>query len=87
MPDHITLDINSYDHSTRSNAVNINSPDYLKYKSTERPNVVAFSNSFFYRSVTEWNKLPFAIRELSNYDIFKDNLKAHLWSILLAKPD
>ena len=45
MPDYIVLDINSHDRPSRL-AMDEN-PDYLKYKSIERSNIVAFANSFF----------------------------------------
>lgn len=86
MPDHIVLsNISEHGRSSRSNADNTS--DFLKYKSIERPKIAAFSNSFFYRSIIEWNKLPLDIREICSHDIFKDNLKSHLWTILKAKPD
>ena len=85
MPDYIVLDINSHDRPSR--LAMDEGPDYLKYKSIERSNIVAFANSFFYRSIGEWNILPLKIREISSYEVFKDKLKAHLWNVLVAKPD
>ena len=85
MPGYIVLDINEYDRPSRS--TRNGSSDYLKYRRTVRPNLVAFKNSFFSRSIPEWNNLPLDIRELSSYDVFKDTLKAHLWSVLISKPD
>ena len=45
LPDYIVLDIKACGRPSRF-ATN-DSPDYLKYKSTERPNIIAFTNSFF----------------------------------------
>ena len=86
LPGHITKVLPSSNHQacTRSNTITIS--DDLMFKSSERCNVAAFSNSFFCRSYTQWNLLPLDIRKCK-YDIFKVKLKAHLWSILLAKPD
>ena len=86
MPDYIVLNnINEYGRSSRSAADN--NSDFLQYKSIERAKIAAFSNSFFYRSVIEWNKLPLNIREITSHDIFRVKLKSHLWAILMAKPD
>ena len=85
MPDYIVLDIKACGRPSRF-ATN-DSPAYLKYKSTERPNIIAFTSSFFCRSIAEWNSLTLNIREISSYEVFKDTLKAHLWSVLMSKPD
>ena len=86
MPDYIVLN-NIIEHGRSSRSDADNNSDFLQYKSIERPKIAAFNNSFFIRSIFEWNKLPLNIREISSHDIFKDNLKTHLWSILRAKPD
>ena len=85
LPEHITksLPSSNYGVCTRLNA-NLASDDLL-FKSSERSNVSAFSNSFFYRAHIQWNLLPLDIRKC-NYDVFKIKLKAHLWSTLLDKP-
>ena len=46
--------------------------------STNRSNS-AFGNSFFYRTHLLWNRLPLSLRETTNINHFKSELKAHIW--------
>ena len=46
-----------------------------------------FEKSYFYRVHLEWNKLPLAISMTKHHNTFIINLKKHLWSLLMAKPD
>lgn len=48
---------------------------------TERPKVNAFSQSYFYRSHLEWNKLPTELRDINEHDTFAVKLMEYLWEI------
>ena len=38
------------------------------------------SNSYFVRSISNWNRLPKVIRELDSFDEFKNELDKYFWS-------
>ena len=72
---------------TRSNSSIAKGIDGLKYKCKIAPKINAFSNSFFIRTLNQWNELPLNLREINNFDKFSLALKEYLWLILGLKPD
>ena len=74
-------------HVTRSNNAIAKGIDRLKYKCKVLPKINAFSNSFFVRTLNQWNELPLYLREINNLDKFVSALKEYLWLILGLKPD
>ena len=61
--------------------------DKLRYRCSVRPKVNAFSDSFFVRSIKQWNELPLNIREIDCNLKFTASTKDHLWLILGFEPD
>ena len=64
--------------------------DYLCYTSsiTPRSSHGAFAQSFFYRTVLKWNRIPLSIREIERLGEFKVKLRAFLWTqIILDSED
>ena len=65
--------------------------DNLKYMCKICPKVKSFQDSYFVRTVNNWNNLPFYLRNNDNLEKFKVDLnidvKEHLWLILGLKPD
>lgn len=61
--------------------------DNLKYKCNIIPKIMCFQNSYFVRTVKNWNDLPFDLRSTDSLENFKTLLKEHLWLILGLKPD
>ena len=72
---------------TRSNNSIFKGIDKLKFKSNILPKINAFKNSFFVRTLNQWNELPLYLREIDNLDKFTLALKDHLWLILGFEPD
>ena len=72
---------------TRSNNSIAKGIDGLKYKCMIAPKVKAFENSFFVRTLNQWNELPLHLREIDNFDKYSEALKEHLWLILGLEPD
>ena len=58
-----------------------------KYRCKVAPRINSFSNSFFIRTLNQWNELPLYLREINSFDKFELALKEHLWLILGLKPD
>ena len=77
----INQSIRYFERQTRQ----FNDNDRLKYKSTVSPRIDAFLNSFFPRTVTQWNSLPYNIRDIVSVDQFKAELKEYVW--LVARED
>ena len=49
---------------TRSTQNILSQDDKSTYKCNIRPLIKVYENSYFYRSVKNWNKLPYCIRQL-----------------------
>ena len=58
-----------------------NDDDRLKIKSKVTPRIDAFKHSYFQRSYSAWNGLPFDLRSIRSSDRFRAQLKEHLWPI------
>ena len=88
LPCHITKfepqDIKTVTRSSKSISEGL---DNLKYKCLITPKVICFQNSYFVRTVKNWNVLPFDLRSTESLESFKTLLKEHLWLILGLKPD
>ena len=88
LPNYVTRiepqDVKKVTRSTKASADGI---DKSKYRCKVMPKVNSFRDSYFYRTVEQWNKLPLKIRDIDDMTKFKDDLKEHLWLILGLKPD
>ena len=72
---------------TRSTSAIADGVDNSTYKCNVRPTVNAFRDSYFYRTIEQWNELPIKIRSIENVECFKEQLKEHLWLDLGVKHD
>ena len=82
----IKLGPSDFPKVTRSNRSVAENVDKFKYKCTTRTKINAFGNSFFVRTLKEWNDLPLSLREVTDNDKFKCILKEHMWNLLGLKP-
>ena len=46
-----------------------------------------FANSFFFRTHSSWNNLPYSVREITCSKTFKNSLTKYLWEDLVRYPD
>jgi hypothetical protein len=66
----ILVDQINHEHATRFKTNNnLNFP---------RVNTYSFKSCFYYRGITEWNKLPNEIRGMKSLNAFKNTVKGHL---------
>ena len=72
---------------TRSTSSIAEGLDYSRYKCNINPTVNSFRDSYFYRTVQQWNSLPVKLRSIENEEQFKTDLKEQLWLNLGVKPD
>ena len=72
---------------TRSTSSISEGLDDSRYKCNINPTVNSFRDSFFYRTVQQWNSLPVELRSIENVEHFTTDLKEHLWLSLGVKPD
>ena len=72
---------------TRRNAAIQDLSDSSTYTSSVTPNCDIFRNSFFYRTLQKWNKLPISIRQASSLSLMKSALTTFLWSADNDWPD
>ena len=63
--------------------------DHLSIKCVTEANSHVFKNSFFYRTVHEWNRVPVEIRSSDTLTKFESSLKSYLWDRVLyeLEPD
>ena len=88
LPDYVSrIEPQDVKRVTRSNVTIAKGIDKLKYRCKVAPRINSFSNSFFIRTLNQWNELPLDLREINNFDKFESALKEHLWLILGLKPD
>ena len=87
MPKYIVkLGPSDFPKVTRSNRSVAENVDKFKYKCNTRTKINSFGNSFFVRTVKEWNALPLSFREVTDNGKFKCILKQHMWNLLGLKP-
>ena len=72
---------------TRRNKATADGIDKSKFRCKVIAKINSFKNSFFYRTVEQWNELPLCLRELDDTNKFTVALKEYLWLILGLKPD
>ena len=81
MPDYLTL----YNGNSR---LRIRHLDNLLFVTNIASTAIGINNlnkSFFFRSHTFWNSLPFDIRNSISLLLFKNKLYKHLWNITLTE--
>lgn len=62
--------------------------DKLSLKCVNELNSSAYRNSYFFRTVLEWNRLPLELKANDSLTQFERDLKSHLWKIALdPEPD
>ena len=86
-PDHISVCNAEGTRLTRRNADIHESNDVSTYQCSISPSTDALKHSFFYRTMLNWNRLPFGIRQSSGLNLFKSSLTGHLWSPDVDWPD
>ena len=87
LPDYITFLDNSRTRHTRRTAAIIDGDDTTTLHCSIAPTCDAFKNSYFYRTMLIWNKLPLAVRQASGISTFKTKLIEYLWSADRDWPD
>jgi hypothetical protein len=86
-PDHISVCNAEGTRLTRRNADIHESNDVSTYQCSISPSTDALKHSFFYRTMLNWNRLPFGIRQSNGLSLFKSSLTSHLWSPDVDWPD
>ena len=61
----------------------INRHDSFSLKSVIEAKDCSFKSSFFFRTHQYWNDLPSEIKGEANSDVFKSNLKKHMWDLMI----
>ena len=72
-----------YNGSTRLRSSHLDSLSIVSSLQPSRFNEVYLKKSFYYRTHTEWNALPYDIRNISNSVQFKTALDKHFWKHIL----
>ncbi len=86
-PDHISVCTAEGSRLTRQNAAVHNLNDVSTYCCSITPSTDALKNSFFFRTMLNWNRLPVDIRQSDCLTLFKSALTGYLWSPDVDWPD
>ena len=78
LPDYITLIRPETMRYTRETAEVIDKQDTRTFSCAITPSCNSFKHSFFYRSMSLWNKLPYSIRQIDKISVFKHELTEFL---------
>ena len=84
LPDYITLIRPEAVRYTRETAAVIDKKDTRTFSCTITPSCNSFKHSFFYRSMSLWNKLPYSIKQIDKVSVFKHELTEFLWTADIA---
>ena len=72
---------------TRQTSSIIDLKDTTQIECSITPNCDSFRQSFYYRTMKMWNRLPYVIRQEARISVFKSRLTGFLWSTDLDWPD
>ena len=87
LPNYITFVDNSRTRHTRRTAAIIDGDDTTTLHCSIVPTCDAFKNSYFYRTMLIWNKLPLSVRQASGISSFKTKLIEYFWPADRDWPD
>ena len=83
IPDYLTL----YSGDSRLRRTHLDNLSFVSNIASTTTSINNLNKSFFFRTHTLWNSLPFDIRNLMRLTQFKSKLAKHFWSIVLVGPD
>ena len=84
VPVTLPLEIVKYRPRLRSRSHNLFK--YQLHESLSEPKKI-LTNSFFVRALSAWNRLPDEIREITQFNSFKNQLKIHWWNEIASDLD
>ena len=79
IPEYLTV----YDGTSRLRETHLDQLSYVCHLQHNSVSINNLNKSFFFRSHTIWNSLPFEIRNEKNHNKFKTKLETHYWEIAL----
>ena len=71
--------LNLYDGNTGLRSTHLDTLSYVSSLNSRNTGTRNLEKSFFFRSHTLWNSLPFNVRSCSKPTEFKDNLISYFW--------
>ena len=80
IPGNLTL----YSGDSRLRRTHLDNLSFVSNIASTTTSIANLNKSFFFRSHTLWNSLPFDIRKSMRLSQFKIKLAKHLWSIALS---
>ena len=80
MPDYLTR----YNGNSRLRSTHLDNLSFVSNIASTTTSINNLNKSFFFRSHTFWNSLPFDIRSSMSLLLFKNKLYKHLWKIALT---
>jgi hypothetical protein len=81
IPEYLTF----FDGKSCLRSTHLDSLSFVSSLTSRNTGTRNLEKSFFFRSHTLWNSLPFTIRSCSSYNVFKDKLIVHFWEQALSE--
>ena len=75
--------IKPFDGNSRLRSTHLDELSYVSSIIPKSSTTNLLDKSFFYRTHSLWNKLPFEIRSLKSRSLFRTRLESHIWHCLL----
>ena len=72
---------------TRKTSLIIDKQDKTQMKCNIKAISESFKNTFFFRTMNVWNKIPYDIRQTSSISSFKAKVSDYLWTADNSWPD
>ena len=81
MPSYLSL----FEGQTRLRSTHLDSLSFVSTIVPKSSRIVHLKRSFFFRTHSLWNALPYELRQIESYSIFKAGLLKHMWDSLISR--
>ncbi len=75
--------LNLFEGQTRLRSTHLDNLSFVSTVVPKSSSTVNLNRSFFFRTHSLWNALPYELRQIESYSIFKAHLLKHLWDSLI----
>ncbi len=75
--------LNLFEGQTRLKSTHLDNLSFVSTVVPKSSSTVNLNRSFFFRTHSLWNALPYELRQIESYSIFKAHLLKHMWDSLI----
>ena len=81
MPSYLSL----FEGQSRLRSTHLDSWSFVSSIVPRNSSTAHLNRSFFFRTHSLWNALPYELRQIESYSMFKAGLLKHMWNSLISK--